>query len=69
MDIYLRLKSKNRILWRRATGIVRTILGQGRFHEDFSISNFLMTFVEVEVDTTTGKIKLVNVVTAPDAVR
>jgi xanthine dehydrogenase molybdenum-binding subunit len=53
---------KNRILWRRATGIVRTVLGQGRFHEDFSLSNFLMTFVEVEVDTATGKIKLVNVV-------
>jgi xanthine dehydrogenase molybdenum-binding subunit len=52
----------NRILWRKAIGIVRTVLGQGRFHEDFSLSNFLMTFVEVEVDTTTGKIKLVNVV-------
>jgi CO/xanthine dehydrogenase Mo-binding subunit len=53
---------RNRILWRKATGIVRTVLGQGRFSEDFSLSNFLMTFVEVEVDTTTGKIKLVNVV-------
>jgi xanthine dehydrogenase molybdenum-binding subunit len=53
---------KNRILWRKAIGIVRTVLGQGRFSEDFSLSNFLMTFVEVEVDTTTGKIKLVNVV-------
>jgi xanthine dehydrogenase molybdenum-binding subunit len=52
----------NRILWRKAIGIVRTLLGQGRFHEDFTLSNFLMTFVEVEVDTTTGKIKLVNVV-------
>jgi xanthine dehydrogenase molybdenum-binding subunit len=52
----------NRILWRKAIGIVRTVLGQGRFHEDFTLSNFLMTFVEVEVDTTTGKIKLVNVV-------
>jgi CO/xanthine dehydrogenase Mo-binding subunit len=52
----------NRILWRKATGIVRTVLGQGRYSEDFSLSNFLMTFVEVEVDTATGKIKLVNVV-------
>jgi xanthine dehydrogenase molybdenum-binding subunit len=52
----------NRILWRRAIGIVRTVLGQGRFKEDFTLSNFLMTFVEVEVDTMTGKIKLVNVV-------
>jgi xanthine dehydrogenase molybdenum-binding subunit len=53
---------RNRIPWRKATGIVRTVLGQGRFHEDFSLSNFLMTFVEVEVDTTTGKVKLINVV-------
>jgi xanthine dehydrogenase molybdenum-binding subunit len=52
----------NRIPWRKAIGIVRTVLGQGRFKEDFTLSNFLMTFVEVEVDTTTGKIKLVNVV-------
>jgi CO/xanthine dehydrogenase Mo-binding subunit len=52
---------KNRILWRKATGITRTILGKGRFNEDFTLSNFLMTFVEVEVDTATGKVKLVNV--------
>lgn len=52
----------NGIPWRKATGLQRTVLGRGRFIEDFTLSNFLMTFVEVEVDTTTGKIKLVNVV-------
>jgi xanthine dehydrogenase molybdenum-binding subunit len=41
-------------------GITSTILGKGRFNEDFTLSNFLMTFVEVEVDTATGKVKLVN---------
>jgi CO/xanthine dehydrogenase Mo-binding subunit len=52
---------KNRIPWRKATGITSTILGKGRFNEDFTLSNFLMTFVEVEVDTATGKVTLVNV--------
>lgn len=52
----------NRTLWRKVTGIQRTILGKGRFEEDFTLSNFLMTFVEVEVDTTTGKLKLIDVV-------
>lgn len=52
----------NRIPWRKATGIQRTILGRGRFEQDFTLSNFLMTFVEAEVDTSTGKIKLINVV-------
>jgi CO/xanthine dehydrogenase Mo-binding subunit len=51
----------NRILWRKATGIQRTVLGQGRFEQDFTLSNFLMTFVEIEVDTSTGQLKLINV--------
>jgi len=42
-----------RIPWRKATGIVRTCIGHGRFEEDFTLSNFLITFVEVEVDTAT----------------
>ena len=47
----------NRILWRKAMGIRRTIIGVGRFDEDFTLSNFLITFVEVEVDTSTGQDK------------
>jgi len=45
---------------------MRTCIGQGRFSEDFTLSNFLMTFVEVEVDTATGQIKLINVVNSTD---
>jgi xanthine dehydrogenase molybdenum-binding subunit len=52
---------KNRIPWRKATGLTTTLLGKGRFDEDFTLSNFLIQFVEVEVDTATGKVKLVNV--------
>jgi xanthine dehydrogenase molybdenum-binding subunit len=57
---------ERRILWRKATGIVRTVIGHGRFEEDFTLSNFLMTFVEVEVDTATGQVKLMNVVNSTD---
>jgi xanthine dehydrogenase molybdenum-binding subunit len=57
---------ERRIPWRKATGIVRTVIGHGRFEEDFTLSNFLMTFVEVEVDTATGQVKLMNVVNSTD---
>jgi xanthine dehydrogenase molybdenum-binding subunit len=57
---------ERRILWRKASGIVRTVIGHGRFEEDFTLSNFLMTFVEVEVDTATGQVKLMNVVNSTD---
>ena len=57
---------KNRLNWRRALGgymgTVTTVLGKGRFDQDFTLSNFLITFVDVEVDTATGKIRLLNVV-------
>ena len=55
-----------RIPWRKATGIVRTCIGHGRFEEDFTLSNFLITFVEVEVDTATGQVRLMNVVNSTD---
>jgi xanthine dehydrogenase molybdenum-binding subunit len=52
---------KNRIPWRKATGLTTTLLGKGRFDEDFTLCNFLVQFVEVEVDTATGVVKLLNV--------
>ena len=57
---------ERRIPWRKATGITRTVIGKGRFTEDFTLSNFLMTFLEVEVDTETGQIKLMNIVNSTD---
>jgi len=42
------------------------VTGIGRFQPDYSMSNFMMTFVEVEVDTETGKVDLVRVVNATD---
>jgi xanthine dehydrogenase molybdenum-binding subunit len=44
----------------------RTITGYGRFDPDYSLTNCMMTFVEVEVDTETGKVTLPLVVNASD---
>ena len=44
----------------------RTILGYGRFEPDFTMCNCMMSFVEVEVDTETGKVDLIRVVNATD---
>ncbi|MBU5613840.1 xanthine dehydrogenase family protein molybdopterin-binding subunit [Geomonas azotofigens] len=50
-----------------AVGHDRTILGYGRFEPDFTLANCMTTFVEVEVDTETGKVTLLEVVNATDA--
>jgi CO/xanthine dehydrogenase Mo-binding subunit len=52
--------------WRHILGLARTCNGEGRFDPDYSLSNFLMTFVEVEVDTETGRVTLVKVVNTTD---
>jgi len=53
------------IKW-HAMGNDRTLLGYGRFESDFTMCNFMMSFVEVEVDVETGKADLVRVVNATD---
>ncbi|MBI5250375.1 MAG: xanthine dehydrogenase family protein molybdopterin-binding subunit [Desulfomonile tiedjei] len=50
----------------RALGYDRTLLGHGRFEPDFTVCNCMMSFVEVEVDTETGKVTLLRVVLATD---
>jgi len=62
-------RPEKRIPWHRITGLTRTITGEGRFDPDYSLCNFLMTFVEVEVDTETGAAELVHVVNATDCGR
>jgi len=64
--IFARSKPRERIPWRKGMGISRTIIGYGRFEPDFTMPNFMMTFVEVEVDTENGKVTLINVVNATD---
>jgi CO/xanthine dehydrogenase Mo-binding subunit len=63
--IFVKDNPKNCIKW-RAMGNDRTILGYGRFEPDFTMCNCMMSFVEVEVDTETGKVDLIRIVNATD---
>jgi xanthine dehydrogenase molybdenum-binding subunit len=55
-----------RFPWAEAMGGDRTCLGFGRYETDFTFANCMMSFVEVEVDTETGKVTLLRVVNATD---
>jgi xanthine dehydrogenase molybdenum-binding subunit len=47
-------------------GVDRTCTGLGRFEPDYSLTTCIMSFVEVELDTETGKVDLIRVVNATD---
>jgi len=64
--IYVKDRPESGIAWNKAIGIMQTCTGFGRFEPDFSVPNFLILFVEVEVDTETGKVDLQNIVAATD---
>jgi xanthine dehydrogenase molybdenum-binding subunit len=63
--IFVKGNPEKRIPW-KAMGVDRTITGYGRFEPDYTLSNCMMTFVEVEVDMETGKVTLVHVVNTTD---
>jgi xanthine dehydrogenase molybdenum-binding subunit len=63
--IWVKGHPERRIKWSRVMH-QRTILGSGRFDADYTFSNCLMAFVEVEVDTETGKVTLLRIVNATD---
>lgn len=64
--IYLKERPEAKISWSRAMGIMQTCMGFGRFEPDYSVPNFLIQFVEVEVDTETGRVELRRVLSATD---
>ena len=64
--VFLKADPGKRIPW-KAMGVDRTCTGFGRFSPDNTLTNCMMTFVEVEVDTDTGKVTLIRVVNATDA--
>lgn len=63
--VFVKSHPEKRLKW-HAVGVDRTILGYGRFEPDFTICNCMMSLVEVEVDTETGKVSLTRVVLATD---
>lgn len=50
-------------------GADHTITGFGSFEPDYSMPNFMMTFIEVEVDVETGLVELLKVLCATDVGR
>jgi CO/xanthine dehydrogenase Mo-binding subunit len=54
-----------KIPW-KAMGVDRTLTGYGHFEPDYTMANFMMTFVEVEVDMETGKVTLLRVLNTTD---
>lgn len=64
--IWPRDNTANRLAWSQVMAL-RTVMGVGRFDADYSLSNCMMSFVEVEVDTRTGMVELLRVVNATDA--
>jgi CO/xanthine dehydrogenase Mo-binding subunit len=63
--IFVKAEPERRLKW-GAIGYDRTVMGYGRFDPDFTLANCMTTFVEVEVDTETGKVDLVRAVNATD---
>ncbi|HEX2965327.1 MAG TPA: xanthine dehydrogenase family protein molybdopterin-binding subunit [Syntrophorhabdaceae bacterium] len=63
--IFVKNDPDKRMKW-HGMGNDKTILGYGRFEPDFTMCNCMMCFVEVEVDTETGKVDLIRVVNATD---
>ncbi|BBO82068.1 xanthine dehydrogenase molybdenum-binding subunit XdhA [Desulfosarcina ovata subsp. sediminis] len=64
--IYSKKKPEKKIWWSTVMGRDSTITGMGAHEPDFSIPNFFMTFVEVQVDVETGSAELLRVVGATD---
>jgi len=64
--IYVREKPETRIPWIKVMDTFSTFTGYGHYEPDFSMSNFAMIFVEVEVDVETGKVELQHVVVTTD---
>ncbi|MGD8882002.1 MAG: xanthine dehydrogenase family protein molybdopterin-binding subunit [Desulfobacterales bacterium] len=64
--VFVKADPDTGIPWRKAIGLMQTCTGFGRFQPDYSLPNFLALFAEVQVDTETGKLDLLRVVTSTD---
>ncbi|OPY62506.1 MAG: 4-hydroxybenzoyl-CoA reductase subunit alpha [Syntrophorhabdaceae bacterium PtaU1.Bin034] len=63
--VFVKDNQEKKLPW-KVMGVDRTVTGYGRFDADYTLSNIMMSFVEVEVDTETGKVDLLRVVNATD---
>lgn len=64
--VFVRGKKETGLSWGSILGEMKSCTGFGRFEPDFSVPNFLILFVELDVDTETGRIDLKQVLGASD---
>ncbi|MBI5442389.1 MAG: xanthine dehydrogenase family protein molybdopterin-binding subunit [Deltaproteobacteria bacterium] len=64
--VWVKEDPERRVPWRKVMAF-RAVIGCGRFEPDYSLSNCMISFVEVQVDTETGKVDLLRAVNATDA--
>ena len=64
--VFIKSQPESGHAWSRVMGIWASVTGMGRFEPDYTVPNFMMTYVEVEVDTETGKLDVIKVVSATD---
>lgn len=63
--VHVKREPSKRISWKDLLKL-RTVVGYGRFEPDHTFTNCLMCFVEIEVDTETGLLRLLKVVNVTD---
>ena len=64
--VFVKSRPEDKLSWSRVMSIWASCTGIGRFEPDYTVPNFMMTYAEVEVDTDTGKVDVINVVSATD---
>ena len=63
--IWSKSEPQKNIDWKKVLNL-RTVMGHGRFEADYTLSNCVMSFVELQVDIESGKVDLLRVVNATD---
>ncbi|HVN95934.1 MAG TPA: xanthine dehydrogenase family protein molybdopterin-binding subunit [Syntrophorhabdaceae bacterium] len=62
--IFCKDKPERKVPWEAVLGASHTCMGYGRFEQDFTLANCMISFVEVEVDVQSGRASLVQVLNA-----
>ncbi|MCX7856799.1 MAG: molybdopterin-dependent oxidoreductase [Deltaproteobacteria bacterium] len=64
--VYIKANPLKKIPWHKIIGWEKTLSGYGRFEADHTLTNCMMSFVEVEVDIDTGETQIIEIVNATD---
>ncbi|HLA28757.1 MAG TPA: xanthine dehydrogenase family protein molybdopterin-binding subunit [Syntrophales bacterium] len=65
--IFVKKEPEKQMPWVAVMGPMSTITGMGHYFADYSMPNFMIFFVEVEVDLETGQAKILHITEGTDA--